>query len=315
MVELNLKNNSAQIKKLIEVLTVHYAASADVNRRKGGLIALASTTLGLGKDCESYIKELGAPILACLSDPDLRVRYLASESLYNVIKVARSAIIPMFPEIFGALTRLVTDPEQMVKEGGELLDRLLKDIVTASSQSFNLNAIVPLLRDRIYVKNPFARQFVISWISVLNAVPEINMVVYVSDILDGLFLMLDDQMKEIQRMCETLLTQFLKSIKKDPASLSTESTINILIGHAQSSNDLIKKTAIEWIKEFVMLSGSEMLPYASGIFTATLPCLSGSDPKGGEFLERGSITLNHFQALTASASFGFFRTFRFSGLC
>lgn len=33
-------------------------------------------------------------------------------------------------------------------------------------------------------------------------------------------------------------------------------------------------TAITWIKEFVQLSGSQMLPYMSGIFTAILPCLS-----------------------------------------
>ena len=61
---------------------------------------------------------------------------------------------------------------------------------------------MPLLRERVYVKNSFARQYVISWISVLNAVPEINMVVYLTDILDGLFLMLEDNMVEIHRMYE-----------------------------------------------------------------------------------------------------------------
>jgi len=64
--------------------------------------------------------------MTCLSDPDLRVRYFACESLYNVVKVARSAIIPFFPELFAALSRLVTDSDQMVKDGSELLDRLLK---------------------------------------------------------------------------------------------------------------------------------------------------------------------------------------------
>lgn len=68
------------------------------------------------------------PILICLTDPELRVRYFASESLYNVVKVARGAIIPMFPDIFSALSRLVTDSDQSVKNGSELLDRLLKVI-------------------------------------------------------------------------------------------------------------------------------------------------------------------------------------------
>lgn len=56
----------------------------------------------------------------------MKVRYFASESLYNVVKVARGAIVPLFPDIFSALSRLVTDPDQSVKNGSELLDRLLK---------------------------------------------------------------------------------------------------------------------------------------------------------------------------------------------
>lgn len=91
----------------------------------------------------------------------------------------------------------LTDSDENCKNGSELLDRLLKDIVTESSQTFDLDAFIPLLRERIYAKNSFARQFIISWISVLNAVPEINMIVYLPEILDGLFQMLDDNSVEI----------------------------------------------------------------------------------------------------------------------
>lgn len=49
---------------------------------------------------------------------------------------------------------------------------------------------------------------------------------------------------------------------------------NILINHAQSNNALIQSTAIGWIREFVQLSGPQMLKFASGIFTAILPCLA-----------------------------------------
>lgn len=202
------------------------------------------------KDSSKYVNELVSPILNCLSDQDLRVRYFACESLYNVVKVARSSIIPFFPDLFAALSRLVADSDQMVKDGSELLDRLLKDIVTESSQNFNLEAFIPLLKERIYVKNSFVRQYVISWISILNAVPEINMVIYLTDIIDGLFTMLEDNTQEIQRMCETTLTQFLKSIRNDSSSVKMEDTINILITHAQSPNELIKVFNIKnFIKE------------------------------------------------------------------
>ncbi|EDV94566.1 protein VAC14 homolog [Drosophila grimshawi] len=273
VIEFNNKNNTVQIRKLIEVLSTDYATSRDPNRRKGALIGLAATGLGLGKDSDKYVNELITPIMNCLSDQAFNVRYFACESLYNVVKVARSAIIPYFPELFAALSRLVTDSDQMVKDGSELLDRLLKDIVTESCETFNLEAFIPLLRERMYVKDPFARQYVISWISILNAVPDINMVNYLTEILDGLFVMLEDKTVEIQRMCENTISQFLKSIRNDSSSVRMEETINILITHAQSLNELIKSIAISWIREFVQIFGPDVLPHASGIFTAILPCL------------------------------------------
>ena len=39
-------------------------------------------------------------------------------------------------------------------------------------------------------------------------------------------------------------------------------------------DDVIQYTAITWLKEFVRLSGRTMLPFASGIITAVLPCLA-----------------------------------------
>lgn len=54
------------------------------------------------------MNELVSPVLNCLHDPEVRVRLFASESLYNIVKVARGSIIPEFPRIFSALSRLVT---------------------------------------------------------------------------------------------------------------------------------------------------------------------------------------------------------------
>lgn len=98
---------------------------------------------------------------------------------------------------------------------------------------------------------------------------------YLPDILDGIFQMLEDLTFEIQRMCETLLMQFLKNIKHDPSSLDLPKMTNILILHAQNANnELIQQTAITWLREFLSISGVGMLTYASGIFSAILPCLA-----------------------------------------
>lgn len=201
-----------------------------------------------------FTEELITPILACFSDSDLRVRYYACESLYNVVKVARGSVLPHFSAIFNALSKIATDSEQTVKNGSELLDRLMKvskacnlkfalfsfvifqDIVTESA-SFDLDAFMPLLRERVYTKSPFARQFVISWISVLDMVPNIDLVMYLPELLDGLFVILDDHVLEVKKMCETLLGEFLRSIKSDPSRVDFAAMINILIRHATEKRD------------------------------------------------------------------------------
>ena len=53
--------------------------------------------------------------------------------------------------------------------------------------------------------------------------------------------------------------------------------INILISHSQSSTVGLQMMAITWIREFVSLAGSEMLPFTSGILTSVLPCLAYDD--------------------------------------
>lgn len=150
--------------------------------------------------------------------------------------MARGEVLPHFAAIFNALSKIATDPEQSVKSASELLDRIMKDIVT-ESPSFDLDGFMPLLRERIYAKGSFSRQFVISWISVLDAVPDIDLVVYLHELLDGLFRILEDPMPEVKKMCDTVLGEFLRSIKGNPSRVDFASMINILINHAQDKSD------------------------------------------------------------------------------
>ncbi|XP_049559774.1 protein VAC14 homolog isoform X8 [Orcinus orca] len=153
-----------------------------------------------------------------------------------------------------------------------------KDIVTESNK-FDLVGFIPLLRERIYSNNQYARQFIISWILVLESVPDINLLDYLPEILDGLFQILGDNGKEIRKMCEVVLGEFLKEIKKNPSSVKFAEMANILVIHCQTTDDLIQLTAMCWMREFIQLAGRVMLPYSSGILTAVLPCLAYDDRK------------------------------------
>lgn len=113
---------------------------------------------------------------------------------------------------------------------------------------------MPLLRERIYTKNPFTRQFLISWLSVLHSVPHLDLLSFLPDILDGLFTILEDQTLEIKKMCESLLGEFLRSITENPKHVDFPSMINILIHHSQSSDDLMKVFSQEKNIKFLLVT-------------------------------------------------------------
>jgi vacuole morphology and inheritance protein 14 len=53
-------------------------------------------------------------------------------------------------------------------------------------RAFSLSRFIPLLSDRIYVVSPFIPSFLVSWISVLDPVPELELISYFPHLLDGL---------------------------------------------------------------------------------------------------------------------------------
>lgn len=60
-------------------------------------------------------------MLTCFNDADSRLRYYACEALYNIVKVARGAVLPHFNVLFDGLSK-VSPPRSGCSE---LLPRLL----------------------------------------------------------------------------------------------------------------------------------------------------------------------------------------------
>ena len=54
----------------------------------------------------TYIIDLVNPVIACFHDVDSRVQYYACEALYNIVKVARGAVLPFFNDIFDGLSKV-----------------------------------------------------------------------------------------------------------------------------------------------------------------------------------------------------------------
>ena len=53
------------------------------------------------------------------------------------------------------------------------------------SSFYSIEEFIPLLRERMNVLNPYVRQFLVGWITVLDSVPDIDMLGFLPDFLDG----------------------------------------------------------------------------------------------------------------------------------
>lgn len=130
-----------------------------------------------------------------------------------------------------------------MKNGAELLDRLIKDIVAESAASyisvlqtphdskadgatddkgppsedlptaFSLERFLPLLEERINVLNPFTRTFLVAWISLLDSIPDLELVTHLPRFLRGLFKFLSDPNQDVKTATQNTVERFLKEIK------------------------------------------------------------------------------------------------------
>ncbi|KAF0695654.1 Aste57867_13548 [Aphanomyces stellatus] len=275
LAESKVPSDKDAIPVIIDLLEKKFTRSVNANFRKGGLIGLAGTAIGLMHNAELYLDALIPPVLHCFDDSEARVRYYACESLYNIVKVARGAILKYFNQIFDGLCKLFADVDTDVKNGAHLLDRLVKDIVT-ESEVFDVDMFIPLLHKYIRMTNPYIRQLLVGWITVLDSVPDIEMLDWLPEFLDGLFNMLSDGNREIRQAADSALSEFLREIKSTPF-VDLGPMVNILVAQCQSKERFTRLTAATWVHEFVVLGKERLVRFYAELLGAILNCISDAE--------------------------------------
>ncbi|KAI0294591.1 vacuolar protein 14 C-terminal Fig4p binding-domain-containing protein [Multifurca ochricompacta] len=291
--ECHQQGDERRIGQIVDQLIDMFSSITNaLHVRNGGLIGLAGTAIALGVDIAPYMERFLEALLVCFSDPENRVRYFAAECLYNVAKVSKGEVLVYFNPIFDALI--------VRQNGAELLDRLLKDIVAESASYYvphfpetekrraadNDNGIVvptsmttAQARRRIEL-SPFTRSFLVSWISVLDSVPELELITYLPHLLDGLLKYLSDPTEDVRIVAENLLAEFLREIRE----------VTIVRKHREEQQRLREsepeeqnRTDVERIKErspdIATLSETERASFLNGDSTLAPPA-EGEKPNG-----------------------------------
>jgi len=263
------------VRQIVRVLVDDYACSTSSNHRKGGLIGLAAAAIALMDETTVYLTTLLPPVLKNFEDSEARVRYYACEALYNITKVARADILLYFNEIFDGLCKLYADVDDDVKNGAQLLDRLLKDVVT-ECEEFNVDKFIPLLRERIRNQDPFIRQLLVGWITVLDSVPDIDMLEFLPEYLGGLFDMLSDPEKDIQQQAYNALSELLKEIS-NAENINLGPMVTILVHKCESPDRFTRLTVMAWLNQFIQIGGGTLLPLCPDMLGAALVCISDKE--------------------------------------
>lgn len=139
---------------------------------------------------------------------------------------------------------MCADPDISIKNGSELLDRLIKDIVTDQAATyvsaltppalegdqaarsdeddnndnyrlaFSLQRFMPLLEERMSVLNVQTRMYLVKWLGILDSIPELELVTYLPNFLEGLLNFLRDPTIELRTATFNILAEFLKELRE-----------------------------------------------------------------------------------------------------
>lgn len=80
--------------------------------------------------------------------------------------------------------------------------------------AFSLQRFLPLLRDRIYATNPFTRTFLVGWITLLDSIPDLELVTHLPEFLAGLLRFLSDPNRDVHVATQVCLDKFVNEIRR-----------------------------------------------------------------------------------------------------
>lgn len=80
--------------------------------------------------------------------------------------------------------------------------------------AFSLRRFIPLLKERIFALNPFVRTFLVGWITLLDSIPDLELVTFLPEFLGGLLRFLSDPNRDVHVATQGCLDKFLNEIKR-----------------------------------------------------------------------------------------------------
>lgn len=258
-----------RVRAILLLLSDDYVRSNSEDARKGGVVALAACGIGLKKassedakilECRDLI--LASVVHAC-QDHSQRVRYYATESLFNVVKVIPTLAVQHFFILFEILRSLYADVDVDVRSGAELLDKKLKEVIVGAinSGSFSADACVPIFARFVYMRNKATKRLTLTWLQELNEKLLGNPVLeFLHLFLGGIFAMIADPNIQIRQSALAFLQSVLPKLLMDNEAFDDKGAsmkvdfdklIQSLVTTLEHPDPFVRKVAMYWMCRIV----------------------------------------------------------------
>ena len=262
-----------RVRAILLLLSDDYVRSTSEDARKGGVVALAASAIGLKKasdtntvahECRDLI--LASVVHAC-QDHSQRVRYYATESLFNVIKVIPSLAVQHFFILFEILRSLYADVDVDVKSGAELLDKKLKEVIVVAMNSgqFTAEACVPVFARFVYMRNKATKRLTLTWLQELTekliGAPILE---FLHLFLTGIFDMIADPTQTIRQSALAFLQSVLPKLLDNHVveeaidnfrtagiKVDFDKILQSLVTTMEHPDPFVRKTAMYWMSKIV----------------------------------------------------------------
>jgi len=111
---------------------------------------------------------------------------------------------------------------------------------------------------------------------VLDSVPDITMLDWLPDFLDGLFAMLSDSNREIRSAAEAAINGFLVDIANSK-TVEFGPMVPILVDQCRAQDRARRCTAVTWVRQFIELGKSALLLFYSELLGSIMHCIADTD--------------------------------------
>ncbi|KAL7443113.1 hypothetical protein ACHAXM_008659 [Skeletonema potamos] len=293
-----------RVRAILLLLSDDYVRSTNEDARKGGAVALAACAIGLKKanegrrdviECRDLI--LASVVHAC-QDHSQRVRYYATESLFNVTKVIPSLAVRHFFILFEILRSLYADVDLDVRSGAELLDKKLKEVIVGAinSGSFSADACVPVFARFVYMRNKATKQLTLTWLQEFSEKLVGDPILeFLHLFLSGIFAMIADPNTTIRQLAleflQLVLPKLLFGNNEDfedaQQKVDFDKILQSLVLTMEHPDPFVRKVAMYWMLRIVQAHMSSAFP-------------TSSDRKGGDKFVAKQASVKYLTAASTS---------------